>query len=220
MNFNRVLQQSNVMNLLFAFVLFPLDSPSALSLMLFLVLVLSGLGLPVPEEVTLIFGGYLAYLEFIDFWTAVYVLIAGIIAADIVGFLLGRYAMTFILRWMLRWSPLTRVFQKAETLFERYGDKIVVFSRPLAGVRVAVPIFAGYTGMRFWKFLALDLIAAIPWTLLLVSLSYYLGPSFDLLRGLRDMKYAILLTLALAAAGYVAVRLVKAKRKSDIATRA
>ena len=208
------------MNLLFAFVLFPLDSPSALALMLFLVLVLSGLGLPVPEEVTLIFGGYLAYLEFIDFWTAVYVLTAGIIAADIVGFFLGRYAMTFILRFMLRWQPITRVFQKAEVLFERYGDKIVVFSRPLAGVRVAVPIFAGYTGMRFWKFLVLDLIAAIPWTLLLVSLSYYLGPGFDLLRGLRDMKYAMLAGIALAIGVYLTVRFVQRKRKTNITERA
>ena len=204
------------MNLLFAFVLFPLDSPSAILLMLFLVLVFSGMGLPVPEEVTLIFGGYLAYLEFIDFWTAVYVLTAGIIAADIVGFMLGRHAMALLMRFMLRWRSLTFLFEKAASLFERYGDKIVVFSRPLAGVRVAVPIFAGYTGMPLWKFLALDLVAAIPWTFLLVSLSYYLGPGFDLLRGVREMKYAMLAVIGLAVAVYVAVRFVKRRKSAGI----
>lgn len=208
------------MNLLFAFILFPLDSPVALSAMLFFVLVLSGVGLPVPEEVTLIFGGYLAYLEFIDFWTAVYVLTAGIIAADIMGFMLGRYGMAWILRAILRWRALAFVFEKAEALFVRFGDKIVLLSRPLAGVRVAVPIFAGYTGMPFWKFLALDLVAAIPWTILLVSLSYYLGPGFDLLwSGLRGMKYAALAGIVLAVLAVVAVRfmkVMKAKKKAGM----
>lgn len=202
------------MNLLFVFILFPIDSPPALYGTLFLVLVLSGIGLPVPEEVTLIFGGYLAYLEFIDFWTAAYVLIAGIVSADIAGFMLGRYAMTWILRAILRWRAPAYVFEKAEALFVRFGDKIVLLSRPLAGVRVAVPILAGYTGMRFWKFLVLDLAAAIPWTFFLVSLSYYLGPGFDLLRGLREVKYAILAGIGLAVLAALAVRWVKAKKKA------
>lgn len=204
------------MNLLFAFVLLPLDSPPALALTLFVVLVLSGIGLPVPEEVTLIFGGYLAYLQFINFSTAVYVLTAGIIAGDILGFFLGRYAMGWVLRFVLRWRTLEVLFAKTERMFVRWGDKIVVLSRPLAGVRVAVPIFAGYTGMRFWKFLTLDLIAAVPWTVLLVSLSYYLGPGFDLLRGLRDMKYAMLVVLALAIAAYLVVRFMKRKKNASV----
>lgn len=197
------------MNLLFAFVLLPLDSRPALYGMLFLVLVLSGVGLPVPEEVTLVFGGYLAYLEFVDFWAAAYVLIAGIIAADIMGFLLGKYAMAWVLRSMLRWQVLEGLFQKAEGLFARYGDKIVVLSRPLAGVRVAVPIFAGYTGMPFWKFLALDLIAAIPWTFFLVSVSYYLGSGVDLLIGVRVIRHAFFMVLGLAIATAIAVRWIK-----------
>lgn len=204
------------MNLLFAFIFFPLDSPLALHVMLFAVLVLSGVGLPVPEEATLIFGGYLAYLEFIDFWTAVYVLTAGIIVADIVGFLLGRYGMVLILRVMLRWRALAYVFEKAEALFVRFGDKIVLLSRPLAGVRVAVPIFAGYTGMPFYKFLVLDLAAAIPWTFFLVSLSYALGPGIDLLRGVRGIQYAVLAVCVLAMAAVLAVRLVKAKKKAGM----
>ncbi|MEK7541455.1 MAG: DedA family protein [Patescibacteria group bacterium] len=197
------------MNLLLAFVFLPIDSPAALSAALFVVLVLSGVGLPVPEEVTLIFGGYLAYLEFIDFWTAVYVLTAGIIAADIVGFMLGRYAMAFVLRLLARWRLVEAAFEKVAALFARFGDTIVVLSRPLAGVRVAVPIFAGYTGMPLWKFLALDLAAAIPWTFFLVSLSYYLGSGFDLLVGVRLIRHAFFIFLGLAIVAGIAVRWMK-----------
>lgn len=197
------------MNFLFAFAWFPLDSPLALYAMLFLTLVLSGVGLPVPEEVTLVFGGYLAYLQLIDFWDAVYVMVAGIIAADIMGFMLGRYGMARVSRLLLRWRPLEAVFKKVEALFARYGDAIVVLSRPLAGVRVAVPIFAGYAGMRFWKFLALDLVAAVPWTIALVSLSYYLGSGFDLLIGVRLVRHALFAVIGLAIVSVIAVRWIR-----------
>ena len=62
---------------LFASILFSIDSVSALYALFIGVLILSGIFLPIPEEVTLILGGYLAYLGVVDLWTVVYVLIAG-----------------------------------------------------------------------------------------------------------------------------------------------
>lgn len=204
------------MTTLLAFVLLPIDSPSALYVLLFGVLVLSGVGLPVPEEVTLVFSGYLAYLEFISFWPAVYVLIAGIVAADVCGYLLGRHAGAFLARLITKWRPFAILFEKVSSLFERKGDKIVLFSRPFAGVRVAVPMFAGYTRMSFVKFLLLDLAAAVPWTLFLVSLSYYLGSGFDLLTGIREIKLVFFVVLGLAIIIFTGVRFVKGPKRAGI----
>lgn len=202
------------MTTLLAFVLFPLDSPLALYAVLFAVLVLSGVGLPIPEEVTLVFGGYLAYLEFIDFWTAVYVLIAGIVAADIGGYLVGRFGSEYIARALARWRPLEALHQKVAALFARHGDKIVVMSRPLFVVRVAVPIFAGHVRMRFIKFLLLDIAAAVPWTLFLVSLSYYLGSGFDLLTEIREIKLTFFIIFGLAIILFTAVRFIKSGKNA------
>lgn len=204
------------MTTLLAFILLPIDSPPAPYVLLFGVLVFSGIGLPVPEEVTLVFGGYLAYLEFIEFWPAVYVLIAGIMAADIGGYLMGRYAGVFLARLITSWRPFAVLFEKVSGLFERHGDKIVLFSRPLMGIRVAVPVFAGYTKMRFWKFLLLDLAAAAPWTFSLVFVSYYLGSGFDLITEIREIKLAFFVVLGLAIILFTAVRFLKSGKRASV----
>ncbi|KKU04614.1 MAG: DedA family membrane protein, partial [Candidatus Giovannonibacteria bacterium GW2011_GWA2_45_21] len=63
------------MDILYAFIWIPLESETALYTVLFLILIISGFGVPIPEEATLLVGGYLAYLGFIDFWPTVYLLI-------------------------------------------------------------------------------------------------------------------------------------------------
>lgn len=204
------------MTTLLAFILFPLDSPPALYTVLFGVLVLSGVGLPIPEEVTLIIGGYLAYLEFINFWSAVYVLTAGIVAADVCGYLLGRYGGEYITRVIARWRALGALHEKVAGLFARHGDKIVLLSRPLFVVRVAVPMYAGHTKMRFTKFFLLDIAAAVPWTLFLVSLSYYLGSGFDLVTEIGEIKHIFFIVLGLAIILFTAVRFVKSGKNAAI----
>ncbi|MBI2640699.1 MAG: DedA family protein [Candidatus Sungbacteria bacterium] len=191
-----------------AVILLPLDSEAALYLVLFGILFFSGVGLPVPEEVTLLLGGYLAYLEFIDFWITTYVLIAGIVAADILGYFLGRYAGQWLTDRISRWDRAVLVLEWGKKYFVRHGEKVVLFSRPLLGVRVAVPIMAGHFRMNFVKFLLLDTIAAIPWTFLLVFLSFYLGSGLDLITEAREIKH-IMFGIVLAVVAVLAVRFIR-----------
>lgn len=200
------------MNLPLAFLLLPLDSKTALYIALFGILIFSGLGLPVPEEITLLLGGYLAYLGFIKFWPTVYILIAGIIVADIFGYFLGRCAGEWISSKFLRFRAAALLHDKAEWYFKRHGEKLVLFSRPLIGVRVAVPMLAGHFRMNFVKFLLFDSMAAIPWTFILVSLSYYLGSGLDLITEIREIKHLIFILIWALIVIY-AVRLVRSSKK-------
>jgi len=198
------------MSLLFAFVSLPFQSVTGIYAVLFLVLVFSGIGLPVPEEVTLLFGGYLAYLEAIDFTTAIYVLIGGIVAADGMGYLLGRFAWRWVWdKTLYRWQFANTMLTKAGSYFERHGEKVVIFSRPFLGIRVAVPLLAGHFRMHFITFMLLDIAAAIPWTVFLVSLSYYLGSGVDLVTDIREIKHLFFALLGVAIIGYAALRLMK-----------
>lgn len=187
-----------------AFILLPLDSATALYAVLFGILIFSGIGLPIPEEITLILGGYLAYLEFIKFWPAVFVLTAGILVADILGWFLGRFAGEWVTEKFLRFRIASALLEKAQWYFERHGEKMVLFSRPLLGVRVAVPILAGHFKMNLAKFLLLDTIAAVPWTLILISISYYLGSGLDLITEVREIKHFIFILLWIAVVIYAA----------------
>ena len=197
------------MEFLPAFILLPLDSALALYSALFAILILSGIGLPVPEEVTLLLAGYLAYLGFIGFWQTLYVLIAGVVTADMLGYFLGRFAGDWVSVKLSHFRTPTMVLAKAREYFDRHGEKVVLFSRPLIGIRVAVPILAGHFKMNFLKFLLFDVLAAIPWIFLLVSVSYYFGAGLDLLTEVREIKYAIFIAAGLAIGGYLGIKLMK-----------
>lgn len=194
----------------FALIFLPLESPLALYAVLFLILVLSGMGLPFPEEVTLFLGGYLSYLEFLRFWTTLWVLCAGILVADTLGYFLGRFAGRWIETHILSWSRhAITLLEKAKKYFNQHGENVVIFSRPLLGVRVAVPMLAGHFKMNFVKFLFYDAIAAIPWTFFLVSLSYYLGSGIDLITEVKEVKHAIFIFVGIGILLYAAIKFIK-----------
>lgn len=197
------------MSALFAAFLLPIDSKFGLYGVLFALMVLGGMGLPMPEEVVLLLGGYLAYLEFIDFWPAILVLIIGIIIGDGAAYFLGRLFGDRLLSKIIRFKPVAALFVKTGKYFDKYGDKIILLSRPLVGVRSAFLFFAGHHRVSFVKFLFFDIIATIPWTFFMVFLSYYLGTGLDLLTEVREVKHTIFILLGVAVIFYASVRFIK-----------
>lgn len=197
------------MNLLLSFLLFPLGSSLATYATLFFMLLLSGVGLPIPEEVTLILAGYLAYLEFVNFFVVIVVLVAGILAADVLGYTLGKKAGDWL--WANIFGKVKfahRLMQKAEYYFRRHGEKVVIFSRPLAGMRLVVPMLAGHFKMDFKKFMLYDIAGAVPWAILLPTVSYYLGTGLELLVKVRQVRHEIFLLIVGAALLWAIVKII------------
>lgn len=203
------------MSALIAAFLLPLDSKLGLYGVLFALMVLGGAGLPMPEEVVLLLGGYLAYLEFIDFWPAILVLIVSIIIGDGVAYFLGRLFGDRLLAKITRFKPVAALFVKTGKYFDKYGDRIILLSRPLIGVRSAFLFFAGHHRVGFAKFLFFDIIATVPWTFFLVFLSYYLGTGLDLITEAREIKHTIFILLGVAVIFYAAVRFIRRNDSND-----
>lgn len=204
------------MDIPFVFFLLPLNSEIALYFFFVAILVLSGIGLPIPEEVTLLFGGYLAYLEFMEFSTTVYALAAGIVLADIMGYCLGRFFGGYLEKRISHLRIAEMFLARARRLFEKHGERFVLYTRPLLGVRVGIPILAGNFKMNFFKFLLFDALGALPWTLLLVSISYYFGVGLDLITEVREIKYAIILLSVIGILIFAARIIKKGKNASMI----
>ncbi|MBI4114429.1 MAG: DedA family protein [Candidatus Niyogibacteria bacterium] len=200
------------MDIPFIFIFLPLNSETALYTVLFLILIVSGFGIPIPEEATLFIGGYLAYLEFIDFWLAVYILTLGIIVADNAGYFFGRLAGTYLSEKLSRFKYANIFLGKTKNYFDKYGEPTVLFTRPLLGVRVLVPILAGNFKMNFFKFFIFDALGAIPWTFLLVSASYYFGHGLDFLTEVREIKYVIL-TSGIIGVLFLAARVIRKEKE-------
>lgn len=201
------------MNTLFAFILFPLDSSLATYSTLFFMLILGAVGLPIPEEITLLLGGYLSYLEFIDYWDTIFILIAGIIVSDMLTYFLGRYVGDWLWQRVFgKWRLLNAILKKAKYYFEKHGERVVIFSRPIVGVRIAVPMLAGYFRMNLWKFLLYDITAAIPWVFFLVTAGYYLGPGIDFFTAVHDIKYEFYALIVLLVIMSGAIKLLRQYR--------
>ncbi|MDZ4260262.1 MAG: DedA family protein, partial [Candidatus Sungbacteria bacterium] len=194
------------MDIIFAFILFPIDTPAALYAIFIGFLFISAFGLPIPEEIPLLLAGYLVYLGFLEFWMTVVVLAIGVMLADTVGYLFGRFAGDFLyIRVFGRFKFTRQILEKGKNAFDRYGEKVVLMSRPVAGLRFIVPILAGHFRMGFKKFVAYDAVAAVAWTFLLVTISYYLGTGLTLIADFRIIKYAIVASIGAVLVGWVLV---------------
>lgn len=141
----------------------------------FLVLFLCGVGLPLPEEVTLIASGLLVHQGQVDFLTITAVCGAAILLGDSVPFFLGRrYGMSALkVRWVRRIIHPER-FARLERRFERHGSWAVFACRFFAGVRIPGYFLAGTMRMSFGRFLLLDALGV----LLSVPISIWLGQIF------------------------------------------
>jgi membrane protein DedA with SNARE-associated domain len=125
------------------------------------ILVLCGLGLPLPEDVSLILGGYLSYAGAVHLAPMVVIGFLGILTGDSIIFFAGR-RLGRNLRpegWIARLVTPTKL-RRVEHLFARWGQKIVMAARFLPGIRAVVYFAAGTSGLAYPLFILFDGLAA------------------------------------------------------------
>lgn len=161
-----LLEQGELLNQIFA------SSPY---LAPFLVLLACGIGLPLPEEVTLIGSGLLLYQGHVSFLPIVLICSAAILIGDTIPFWLGRhYGLSALnVRWVRKLIPPVR-FERMKVRFEEHGNWATFACRFFAGVRIPGYFVAGMMGMKYPRFLLLDALGV----LISVPVSIYLGKLF------------------------------------------
>jgi membrane protein DedA with SNARE-associated domain len=131
-------------------------------LAMFGILFLCGLGLPIPEEVTLVLSGVLVGWGEADFVLSCIACVVGILAGDSIIFGLGHYyGRSFLMSRPMRFLLSSKRQMKVAKFFRRHGSKAVFFARFFAGVRIGVYAYAGSRKMRWFRFFILDLIGAL-----------------------------------------------------------
>ena len=126
------------------------------------ILLLCGFGLPVPEDIILISGGYLSHLGIIDVRIFLPLAMFGVLAGDSTMFLLGRkLGYPFLQKKFARRFISTQNLSRAEDAFEKYGDRIFFAARFLPGLRTPIYFTGGALKAKFYKFFIFDFFAAI-----------------------------------------------------------
>jgi membrane protein DedA with SNARE-associated domain len=126
------------------------------------ILVLCGIGLPLPEEVTLLGSGLLVGWHEADFWLASLVCSVGIVTGDAIIFGLGhhfgkRFLMSGPMQMLL---PVARQ-GKVQHFFSRHGSKALFLARFFPGVRIGVYAYAGSQKLSWARFLMLDALGVL-----------------------------------------------------------
>ncbi len=173
-------------------------------------MLLSAVGLPLPEEVTLVSVGILAYMganpdkfpppypgaPFVHATTAAVVAFLAVFSSDFLIYCLGRFFGVKIFKW----GPVKKVIsdesrKKIEAWTNKYGAWACGIFRFTPGLRFPGHLACGMVKFPAWKFALVDGIAAmisVPTQILLLA---HFGS--EILGVFKQFKYAILIVLAL-----------------------
>jgi membrane protein DedA with SNARE-associated domain len=174
--------------------------------LVFGILFICGLGVPLPEDVSLILGGFLVYEGKAELLRMMAVGYLGIIIGDSMIYFAGRRLGSkvgqspsgFFARII---TPEKRA--RVEGLFKRHGEKIIILARFMPGVRAVTYFTAGSVGMRYRIFALFDSLAALASAPFFVYLGWRFGGKLDWLfeqikSGQRTVVGVILVVLAVA----------------------
>lgn len=128
-----------------------------------LLLVATGLGSPVPEDLILATAGYLIFANAFSWPGALILGVLGVISSDLLLYAWGRRLHAGVSRgWMGRLVKPHHL-AVAERWLVRFGDKAVFFGRLLPGTRTVAFIGAGVRRMPLRRFLLFDVLGALVW---------------------------------------------------------
>ena len=193
-------------------------------LALFIIAMLSALGIPVGSEVAITYGGALAsghltgHHDHLNIVAVCLVASLGEVVGSSIGYSIGRFGGRTLLERIGRYILLTdKDLDRAESWFERFGESTVFFGRFIPLVRSFVSVAAGLSEMALYKFLIFTTLACTIWCCGLAGMGYALGASWD--KVLNDFKDAGYVAAAIAVVLVVVffvhrLRVVRAEREA------
>jgi len=180
---------------------------------IFLGIVATGLGFPMPEELPIVVGGALAGGDQTIWWLMLPVCIAGVIIGDSCLYFIGRLWGPRLLQysWIkTRLLPPERL-ARIEKNFQEYGVRILLFARLTPGIRAPIFFTAGLTRLSLGRFILADGIYAIPGVSVLFFLGYWFTERMVAIvqEDVEEFKTIAILVGLLALAGYLLYRFLR-----------
>jgi membrane protein DedA with SNARE-associated domain len=173
---------------------------------------------PVPNEIILLFVGYLASVNILNFP----LILLTSISADIIGTSILYTVFYFfgnqILKYAPRWLPIKKIEALKQHLSKR-GDLDIFLGRLLPYLRGYISVAAGLLKIPAKKFLSSVIVSAVVWTGGYVIAGRLLGKGWDKL-ATRFSAWQLLLLIAVIAilVFFIIKSARKISKKTDIET--
>lgn len=156
---------------------------------------------PIPGDMAVVFGGYLAGLGQLS--------LVAVVALATVGGVLGFMTMYAIGHRIgdavldpekHRWIPKDQAV-RAKRWLDHYGYWLVAANRFLSGLRSVISLTVGMAHTDAWKTAGYATLSALLWTTLITYAGYAVGDNWPLIASyLRDYGRIVLALLLIAAA--------------------
>ena len=158
---------------------------------------------PLPSEVMLMFGGYLASAHSLTLWIVIAAGALGDTTGAVVAYVIGYYGGRPLLERFgkivfVRHAELVR----AEQWFDRFGSRAVFICRLLPGIRAIGSLPAGIARMHVAVFLGYTFFGAAIWSTLFATIGFTLGRNWATLEPLFRKFSVLLLALVVLAIGF------------------
>jgi membrane protein DedA with SNARE-associated domain len=144
---------------------------------IFLFIVLTGCGFPLPEEVAIVIAGVLSAQGHLQWEWAFAACLAGAVIGDSIMYAIGYYGGRRLLQAHPRFAKLLGAKREArfEEAIQRHAFKVLLLSRFLVGIRGPVYLAAGIVRLPFRVYLVCDAISATLVVGFFFALSYAFG---------------------------------------------
>jgi membrane protein DedA with SNARE-associated domain len=150
---------------------------------IFLLLAIGDLGLPFPEDITLILSGVLISQKVIKPLPTFLVIYPTLLLTDFFLYSVGKkYGRKVIENKRLRRLISPQGLSKFEERFRKWGILVVFVGRHFLGIRAQVFLAAGVVRMSAIKFLIADGASAILTVTLMIEIGYLGGNSIQVLK--------------------------------------
>lgn len=165
----------------------------------FCFLILCGFGNPIPEDLTMITGGYLVYSGLMNPIVVLVVSYIGVVSGDLILYYFGwKYGQKLIdHRWLVKLVPPRRVAMIRHH-FKRWGHWTIFFARFLPGLRSPTFLLSGVMHVRVRTFALFDGLGTCISVPLFVGLGYFFGNHIELLKHNVHEVRSILIVAAIA----------------------
>lgn len=138
---------------------------------------------PIPSELIMPFGGYLARKGEMSFWGVVLFGTLGATLGSLPLYYAGRtYGEKRLKKWADKYGTWLGVdgkdIDKSKKWFVQHQTFSVFWCRMVPGIRSIIAIPAGLNNVPLLPFLGLTFAGCFVWTLFLATLGYFLGEAF------------------------------------------
>jgi membrane protein DedA with SNARE-associated domain len=183
----------------------------------FLVLLLAGLGAPIPEEVPILASGVLAHEGVVRWWLMLPVSVVGVLSGDIVLYWVGRHWGERVLAWRIVRCVLSREREEAlKAAYHRHGVKVIFTARHVMGLRAAAFLTAGIAHVPFGRFLAVDTAGALVSVPLSFGLAFFFTDQLEqILADVHRVERWAALVLLAGVGAWFAVRAYRRTRSLE-----